>query len=96
MLDGKDNVVASDGGVMPDKEHQQNFVQALRDRKGANGDPEQCHKSATLVHLGNIAYRTGNKQLFFDAKTEKFTNSEVANVLARGSYRKGYEVPEKV
>ncbi|MDR2863657.1 MAG: Gfo/Idh/MocA family oxidoreductase [Puniceicoccales bacterium] len=96
VIDGSDKVVASDGGVMPDNEHQQNFVQALRNRKGANGDPEQCHRSATLVHLGNIAYRTGNRQLFFDGKTEKFTNSDEANVLARGAYRKGYEVPENV
>ncbi|MDR2845134.1 MAG: hypothetical protein LBV28_03470, partial [Puniceicoccales bacterium] len=96
VIDGTDKVVASDGGIMPDNEHQQNFVQALRDRKGANGDPEQCHRSATLVHLGNIAYRTGNKQLFFDGKTEKFINNDAANVLARGAYRKGYEVPEIV
>ncbi|MDR0535455.1 MAG: Gfo/Idh/MocA family oxidoreductase [Puniceicoccales bacterium] len=89
-------VVAQEGGKMPDPEHQANFVQALRTRKGANGDPEQCHKSATLVHLGNIACRTGNRQLLFDGKAEKFTNSDEANILARGTYRKGYVVPENV
>jgi hypothetical protein len=57
---------------------------------------EECHRSATLVHLGNIAYRTGNKQLLFDPATEKFLKNDKANILARGAYRKGYEIPEKV
>jgi hypothetical protein len=81
---------------MPDNEHQINFIESLRTRKQPNGDVEECHRSATLVHLGNIAYRVGNKQLIFDPETEKITNDDTANKLARGSYRKGYEVPEKV
>ncbi|MDR2424190.1 MAG: Gfo/Idh/MocA family oxidoreductase [Prevotellaceae bacterium] len=94
---GKDNqIVAEDGGVFPDKEHQIDFIESLRSRKTPNGEVEQCHKSATLVHLGNIAYRTGNKQLLFDPATEKILNDKQANVLARGKYRKGYEIPEKV
>ncbi|GHT39638.1 dehydrogenase [Bacteroidia bacterium] len=94
---GPDNeIVAQDGGVFPDNEHQTNFIQSLRNRKKPNGDVEECHRSATLVHLGNIAYRTGNKQLIFDPATEKFLNSEQANILARGAYRKEYEIPEKV
>ncbi|KAA6310213.1 hypothetical protein EZS27_038449, partial [termite gut metagenome] len=46
--------------------------------------------------LGNTAYRTGNKQLLFDPATERFTNNELANTIARGNYRKGYAIPEKV
>ncbi len=89
-------IVAQDGGIFPDKEHQQDFIQAIRTRKKPNGDPEQGQLSATMVHLGNIAYRVGNKQLYFDGKTEKFLNNDQANVLARGSYREGYVIPEKV
>jgi predicted dehydrogenase len=96
VLGPNNEIVAQDGGVFPDKEHQINFIECLRTRKPNNGDPEQCHQSATLVHLGNTAYRVGNKQLFFDAKTEKFTNSDEANKIIRGAYRKGYEIPEKV
>jgi predicted dehydrogenase len=96
VLGPNNEIVAQDGGVFPDNEHQTNFIECLRTRKKNNGDPEQCHQSATLVHLGNTAYRIGNKQLFFDAKTEKFTNNEAANKIIRGSYRKGYEIPEKV
>jgi predicted dehydrogenase len=94
---GPDNeIVAEDGGVFPDREHQLNFIECLRSRKAPNGEVEECHRSATLVHLGNIAYRTGNRQLLFDPQTETFTNDEQANVIARGSYRTGYVIPEKV
>ncbi|MDR1561919.1 MAG: Gfo/Idh/MocA family oxidoreductase [Dysgonamonadaceae bacterium] len=94
---GPDNeIVAQEGGIHPDKEHFVNFIDSLRSRKRPNGDPEECHRSATLVHLGNTAYRVGNKQLLFDPASEKFTNSEEANILARGTYRKGYKIPETV
>jgi predicted dehydrogenase len=96
VMGPNNEIVAQDGGVMPDKEHQINFIESLRNRKTPNGSVEECHRSATLVHLGNIAYRVGNKQLLFDPATEKFTNNDAANKLARGAYRKGYEVPEKV
>jgi predicted dehydrogenase len=96
VLGPNNEIVAQDGGYFPDDEHQVNFIEALRKRKKPNGDAEECHRSATLVHLGNIAYRTGNRQLLFDPATEKFTNCEEANIIARGSYRKGYEVPENV
>jgi hypothetical protein len=42
--------------------------------------------------MGNIAYRVGNKHLLFDGKTEKFLNDKKANELAKGTYRKGYEI----
>jgi predicted dehydrogenase len=96
VLGPKNEIVAQDGGVFPDDEHQINFIRSLRSRKKPNGDVEQCHRSATLVHLGNIAFRTGNRQLLFDPATETFINNEPANAIARGSYRKGYEVPETV
>jgi hypothetical protein len=96
VMGPKNEIVAQDGGIFPDKEHQINFIECLRNRKTPNGSAEECHRSATLVHLGNIAYRVGNKQLLFDPATEQFTNNDSANKLARGSYRKGYEVPEKV
>ncbi len=89
-------IVAQEGGIFPDKEHQKNFIEAIRTRKTPNGDPEQGQLSATMVHLGNIAYRVGNRQLFFDGQTEKFLDNDQANILARGSYREGYVIPENV
>ena len=96
VLGPNNEIVAQDGGVFPDKEHQIDFIQALRTRKKPNGDVEECHRSATLVHLGNIAYRAGNKQLLFDGQTEKILNDDKANALARGTYRQGYVIPENV
>jgi len=96
VMGSNNEIVAQDGGVMPDNEHQTDFIQALRSRKQPNGDVEECHRSATLVHLGNIAYRVGNKQLLFDGKTEKILNDDQANALARGTYRTGYVIPENV
>jgi len=92
VLGPNNEIVAQDGGVFPDKEHQLDFIQSLRTRKKPNGDVEECHRSATLVHLGNIAYRAGNKQLLFDADTEKILNDDYANTLAHGTYRAGYNI----
>ena len=92
VVGNDDKIVAEDGAVFPDNAHQKNFIECIRSRKTPNGEIEECHKSATLVNMGNIACRVGNKQLLFDGKTEKFTNDKQANILARGTYRKGYEI----
>lgn len=89
-------IVAQDGGIFPDKWHQQNFIECIRSRKQPNGEVEQGHKSATLVHLGNIAYRVGNKQLYFDGEKERFIDNNDANALLKSSYRENYNIPEKV
>ncbi|MDR1483876.1 MAG: Gfo/Idh/MocA family oxidoreductase [Planctomycetaceae bacterium] len=96
VLDKDDKFVAEDGAVFPDNEHQKNFIECIRSRKQPNGNIEQCHISSTLINMGNIACRVGNKQLLFDGQTEKFTNDNQANILAKGSYRKGYEIPNEI
>jgi len=96
VMGPKNEIIAQDGGIFPDDEHQIDFITAMRTRKKPNGDVEQCHRSATLVHLGNMVYRTGNKQIMFDGKTEQALNDDKANALVRGSYREGYVIPEKV
>lgn len=92
--DGK--VVDSHKDIFPDKFHHRNFIEAIRDGKAPNGNVRQGHLSASLVHLADICYRTGNKQLFFDPATEKFLNSDAANGLLKGRYRAPYIVPENV
>jgi predicted dehydrogenase len=94
---GTDSEIIAQGyGYQPDVEHQQDFIRSIRTRKTPNADIETCHKSATLVHLANLSYRVGEKQLFFDAATERVTNSEEANEISKGSYRQGFELPEIV
>ena len=97
QVKGEDSkIIAQDGGIFPDPDHQKNFIESLRTRKKPNGAVEQGQLSASLVHLGNIAYRVGNKQLYFDSEKERFIGNDDANKLLKTSYRDNYKMPEKV
>jgi predicted dehydrogenase len=91
-----EETVAQSGGIHSNKEHQINFIESIRKRRQPNANLEQALFSSSLVHFANIAYRTGNKQLFFDGKNEKFTDNKEANKFLKVSYRNNYEIPEKV
>jgi len=90
------NVIAQDGGIFPDMDHQKNFIESIKTRKKPNGNVYQGHLSACLVHFGNIAYRTGNKQLLFNGVNERFVGDDDANKFLKTSYRDSYKIPEKV
>src|SRR5258706_3810553 len=97
QVKGEDSkIIAQDKSIMPDPDHQKNFIESIRTNKTPNGEVSQTHLSASLVHLADIAYRTGNKQLYFDAKTERFTNSDDANKLLKGNYRTPYVIPDAI
>lgn len=89
-------VLAQEGGTVPDTAHQQNFINSLRTGKQPNSTLAEAHKSAVLIHLGNIAYRVGNKQLYFDGETERFIDNDAANGLLKNEYRDPYVIPENV
>ena len=91
-----EKLIAQEGGVHPDVEHQKNFIDCLRNRKRPNADLQQAHLSASLVHFANIAYRAGNRQLIIDPQKELFTDDAEANKLLKVSYRENYVVPEKI
>lgn len=82
-------------GPFPDPEHKEDFFRAVRERKRPSADVEDGHLSMNLVHLANIAYRTGAK-LDWDAANERVTNNEAANAMLKREYRSAYEVPAKV
>ena len=88
--------LAREKGTGSQKYHLQNFIDCIRNRDLPNRNIEQGHLSATIAHMGNISYRTGNKQLLFDSKKERFTNNEQANSLLKTEYREGYIVPDKI
>jgi len=96
VIDEDSRIVAQEGGIFPDVEHQKNFIESLRTRKKPNGDIEQGQLSACLIHLGNIAYRVGNKQLLFDGENERFIGNDDANRLLEVPYRDNYKIPGKV
>lgn len=78
--------------------HFANFLECMRSRKwqDLNADVEQGHMSTAMMHLGNIAYKTGRK-LTFDSKNEKFVNDKEANsLLSRQEERKPFVLPKEV
>ncbi len=91
-----EKLVAQGGGIHPDREHQVNFIECVRNRKQPNSNLEQAHLSACLIHFANIAYRTGNKQLTFNGEKEVFVENEDANKLLRVSYRDNFAIPETI
>ena len=95
VFGGDGEILSEESGMFPDIEHQNNFINAVRDRTKPHADVTEGHKSATLVHLANLSYRLGNRRLSFDAVTEKFVNDNEANELAKVHYRKGFETTTK-
>ena len=72
--------------------HMENFLAACRSRNYSELHDEiaNAYLSASLVHLANISYRTGNK-LKVEAGP-KFVNDAVANKMLTRDYRKPYVV----
>ena len=83
-------------GYFPDENHLKNFIDCLRTGKTPNGDIIQGHKSASLLHLANLAYRCGNEQLLYDNTKGIITNSDKANQIDRGHYRMPYTIPDVI
>ena len=50
------------------------------------------HRSTSLCHLGNIAWRVG-RVLRWDGKAERVQGDAEANRLLAREYRKGFELP---
>jgi len=77
--------------------HFGNWIDCVRSRRwqDLNADIQQGHMSTAMMHLGNIAYRTGRK-LHFNPTSERFVNDEDADSYLTRNYRPPYVVPEKV
>ena len=89
-------VAAEQHGRKPGDAHVANFFDCVRSRKLPNADVEPVHLSTMLCHLGNISHRVGGQKLAFDAKTERFTNSDEANKLLKRVGRSPWLIPEEV
>jgi myo-inositol 2-dehydrogenase / D-chiro-inositol 1-dehydrogenase len=62
------------------------FAEAVKSRKQAGGSAEAAHRAATLLHLANIAIRTGRK-IQYDPAKEQIIGDEQANRLANQPMR---------
>jgi predicted dehydrogenase len=96
VYDENRNIVAQETGLFPLKEHLGNYIDCIRTREQPNANIVEGHKSVTLVHLANLSYRAGRKQLYFSGEHEIVTNDQKARELAAGTYRKGFELPAEV
>ena len=71
---------------MPDPEPLVSFAEAVKTRKRAGGNADAANRSATLMHLANIAIRTGRK-LRYDPVKEQFIGDKEANRLVNPPMR---------
>ena len=71
--------------------HAANFIDCVRSRKPPNADVEIGHRSTTVAHLGNIAFKTG-KKLHWTAATEEFIDDGEASKLLSRQARKPWNL----
>jgi len=72
--------------VLPDPKRLVDFETAVRTRRPAGGNAEASHRCATLIHLSNIAIRTGRK-LRYDPVKEQIVGDDEADRLVHVPFR---------
>jgi predicted dehydrogenase len=73
------------------KLHAANFIDCVRSRKPPNAEVEIGHRSTTVAHLGNIAFKTG-KKLHWNAGAEEFVDDGEASKLLSREPRKPWNL----
>lgn len=73
-------------GGAGNEEHVADFFAAIRGSSASPADAEVAHLSCALVHLGEIAYRTG-RAIRFDPQAEAIRDDEEANGMLSKTYR---------
>ena len=82
------NTVSSTG-MRLDQLHFQNFFEAIRTGARLNSPIEEGHKSVTMLHLGNIAWRVG-RGLHCDTGNGHILKDRPAMKLWRREYERGW------
>lgn len=72
--------------AMPDPAPLLSFAEAVKNRGQAGGHAEAAHRTMTIIHLTNIAIRTGRK-LKYDPVAEQIIGDEEANRLVNPPMR---------
>jgi predicted dehydrogenase len=67
-------------------DHKQNFFDCIRSRRACVADIETAHRSVTVCHIGNIAYRL-NRSLKWDPAKECFIGDDGANRMLSRAMR---------
>ncbi|HEX8041282.1 MAG TPA: Gfo/Idh/MocA family oxidoreductase, partial [Chryseosolibacter sp.] len=74
------------------EKHVRNFLDCVRSRQKPICDIESGYRAALVAHMGNIAYRTGNK-LYWDEGKHKFRDDSKANAFLKPEYRSPWKLP---
>lgn len=82
------NTVSSTG-MRLDQLHFVNFLEAIRTGKALNSPITEGHKSVTMLHLGNIAWRVG-RELHCDPANGHILKDSQAMKLWRREYERGW------
>ena len=72
--------------------HVRNFLDCVKSRQQPATNLEVGHFVTSIAHLGNIAYRTGEK-IAWDPIHERIPGSRKADALVGTEYRKPWELP---
>jgi predicted dehydrogenase len=96
VLENEGHIVAQQSGLFPLKPHIKNYIDCIRSRKQPNGNIVEGHKSSVLIHLANLSYRAGNKQLTFSPEYEAILNDNKAYDLSQPHFRNNYTIPKEV
>lgn len=75
------------------EKHVKNFIDCVRSRQSPICEIEHGHNVALVAHMGNIAYRTGNK-LMWDEMKGNFQDDAKANDLLKPAYRSPWKFPQ--
>lgn len=90
VYDMKGKEVATGTGAAGDRDHFDDFLDAVRTGRRPNADIEIAHQSTLLCHLGNIAYRT-NSVLNTDPSNGHIQRNSDAEALWGREYAPGWE-----
>tara|TARA_R110000868_G_scaffold5395_5_gene32811 strand:- start:12082 stop:13431 length:1350 start_codon:yes stop_codon:yes gene_type:complete len=74
--------------------HTANFIASVksRDISSLNAPIEVGYDAALVSHMGNVAYKTGNR-IYWNNKTGTFNDDE-ANKFLKATYHNGWELPK--
>ena len=78
-------------GGAGNEQHIRNFLDAVIGDQQNNADAEIAHLSCGIVHLGEIAYRTG-RVIEFDPKKEQIVGDDEANAMLTKKHRKPWGI----
>jgi predicted dehydrogenase len=90
IFDPKGKEIAKGDGPGGDKDHIQNFLDAIRGKTKPNSEIAEGQTSTLLCHLGNIAWRMG-RTLDIDPASGRILNAPEAEKFWGREYRPGWE-----